>query len=447
MGLQDLSNKLKDLWRFFTVGIWTITDAEVDGVRQTGYNFLKTVSLAIRRFEEDNLQQKAAALTYSTLLSIVPMFAIMLAVAKGFGFNALLESQLMDYFSGQRDIIQQVLVFVDSYMEHVKGGVFVGVGLLILLWSIISLISNIENCFNEIWIVKQGRTLYRKVTDYFSITLLVPLFIICSSGISIFISTALKTLDSFQLVTPVFSFLLKASPFVLTILMFTAVYMFIPNTKVRFKNALYAGIFAGIVFQLFQYMYINGQIWVSKYNAIYGSFAALPLLLLWLQLSWLICLLGAEIAYASQHIQSYEFEIDSKKITRRYADFLVLSVLSIIIHRFEQGDPPITSDALSAKYRIPSRLTLQILNRLIDVQLINEVVNEEKNELAYQPSLDINTITVGGVLSKLDEYGSENFKIDKDNTLYKQWQVTLDLRKDMVTHYNQVLVKDIYQSK
>lgn len=444
MGLKDIPERLSSLWKFITVDIWMITDAEVKGMRQTGYNFLKTVSLAVRRFNEDSLQRKASALTYSTLLSVVPVFAILLAIAKGFGFNNIIENQLFDYFAGQKEVMQQMLTIVDSYMEHAKGGVFVGVGVVLLLWSVISLISTVENCFNDIWMVKKGRTMYRKVTDYFSITLLIPLFIICSSGISIFISTIFTTLSSYHLFTPLLSGLIKAAPFLLTILMFTCVYIFIPNTKVRFKNAFYAAVFAGISFQVFQYMYINGQIWVSKYNAIYGSFAALPLLLLWLQLSWLICLLGAEIAYASQHIQSYEFENATKNITRRYKDFLTLVVLSVIIKRFERGETPLIAAYISSDYKIPSRLTSEILFDLMELGLINEVVDEEKNVIRYQPSVDINSITVGGVLMKIDQAGSEDFKIDKTDTLKSQWDTILRSREDMVLNNKKLLVKDIF---
>ncbi len=443
MALKDIPQQLSDLWKFITVDIWRITDAEVKGMRQTGYNFLKTISLAIRRFEEDNLQRKASALTYSTLLSIVPILAILLSIARGFGFNNIIESQLVNYFPGQKEVLQKMLGFVDSYMVQVKGGVFVGIGIVLLLWTVISLISNIEKSFNEIWMVKKGRSYYRKVTDYFSVMLLVPVFIICSSGLSIFVSTIFTPLSEYHLFTPFLEIIINVAPFLLTIMMFTGIYVFLPNTKVKFKHAFYAGIFAGIAFQIFQYMYISGQIWVSKYGAIYGSFAALPLLLLWLQLSWLICLLGAEIAYASQNIRAYEFEADSQNITRRYKDFLTLSILSFIIKRFETGDQPYTATEISADYKIPTRLTSEILFELTELHFINEVPDEEKNVLRFQPSIDIHKITVGGVLTKIDQSGSEYFKIDKEGLLKNQWNTILQAKADMVMNNQDLLVKDI----
>ena len=443
MNLKDIPGKLSDIWRFITSDIWRITNTEVKGMRQTGYNFLKTLSLAIRRYEEDKLQQQAAALTYSTLLSIVPLLAIMLSIAKGFGFNNIIESQLMDYFPGQREILGKGLLFVDSYLEHVQSGVFVGIGIVLLLWTVISLISNIEDCFNRIWMVKKGRSIYRKVTDYFSIILLMPIFIICSSGISLFVTTILGTLNSYHLFTPLLESLIKVAPFLITILVFTAVYIYIPNTKVHFKNAFYAGAFSGIAFQAFQYIYISGQLWVSKYNAIYGSFAALPLLLLWLQISWLICLLGAEIAYGSQNIQAYEFESDSKNITRRYKDFLTLSVLALIIRRFEKGEKPYTAYKIASEHEIPTRLVSRILSELSELNLICEVTDEERNDIRFQPAIDINKITVGGVLTQIDQSGSENFKINKDEVLKKQWETILQVRSDMVMNNKDLLIKDI----
>jgi membrane protein len=328
-------------------------------------------------------------------------------------------------------------------MTQIKGGIFVGIGIILLLWTVLNLISNIENCFNEIYLVKKSRSYYRKITDYFSFMLLLPIFIVCSSGLSIFVSTVFSTLKEYHLFTPFLGSLIKAAPYILTIFLFTGLYIFLPNTKVKFKNAFYAGIFAGILFQTFQYIYISGQIWVSKYNAIYGSFAALPLLLLWLQTSWFICLLGAELAYAGQNIQDYEFEADSKNISRRYKDFITLSVLSIIVKRFEAGQKPYTAQEISLDYKIPTRLVSEILFDLMELRLIHEVKDEEKSLSCYQPSIDINKITVDKLLQKIDRRGSENFNIDINKTLEKVWETILKTRADMTINSKGVLVKDI----
>jgi membrane protein len=215
-----------------------------------------------------------------------------------------------------------------------------------------------------------------------------------------------------------------------------------PNTKVKFKHAFYAGILAAIGFQVFQYLYINGQIWVSKYNAIYGSFALLPLLLLWMQLSWVICLIGAEIAYAGQNVQNYEYETDSKTISRRYLDFVTLIIVNLIIKRFEKGEKPYTDIEISAHYKIPIRLTKRVLYLLMDIGIINEVKDDDHYS-NYQPAMDINQITLECLFSKIDRYGSENFKIDWQHNFHPEWKVILQSRVDMFLNKKDLLIKDL----
>jgi membrane protein len=266
--------------------------------------------------------------------------------------------------------------------------------------------------------------------------------LVCSSGISILFATTFDTLKEYQVLAPVYEILITIAPFVISILLFTALYMFMPNTKVQFKHAIYAGIFAAIGFQFFQYLYINGQIWVSKYNAIYGSFALLPLLLLWMQLSWVICLIGAEIAYAGQNVQNFEFETDSKNISRRYLDFLTLVVTSLIVKRFEKGEDPYTATEIAHHYKIPIRLTKRILYLLIDLRIINEVKDED-NYPNYQPAIDIQQITVEYLFNKIDKYGSENFKVDSLHKFHPQWEAILQSRFDMYKNNGNLLVKDL----
>ena len=431
-------------WKFITEDLWRISAADmISAKRRRSYNFLKVISLSIRRFQEDHLQSRASALTYSTLLSIVPLLAVLFSIAKGFGFAKIIESQLFDYFPGQKEILVTIFDFIGSYMERAQGGVFVGIGLILLLYTVLNLISSIESAFNKIWQVKKGRSYYRQITDYFSFFLLFPVFLICSSGVSIFMNTIFDTLKEYEELTPVVQSVMNFAPWVLTIFAFTFLYIFMPNTNVHFRHAFYAGIVAGTGFQVFQYLYINGQIWVSKYNAIYGSFAVLPLLLLWLQLSWVICLLGAEIAYASQNVHSYEYEADSKNISRRYKDFLTLLIMTLIVKRFMKGGKGLTAEEISVNYKIPTRLTHTILFYLCELNVINEIKDEEETSY-YQPALDINQITVGFLLSKIDTHGSENFKVDKEIEFQPEWEAILKSRHDMCCTENQsVLLKNL----
>lgn len=279
-----MNKRIAAFWKFLTYDIWRITEDEVTKTTFSVYTIIKTIYVCISRFTQDRIVNKASALTYSTLLAIVPILAILFAIARGFGLDNLLESQIISGFGGPTQATETILLFVDSYLSQAKSGVFIGVGIIMLLWSVLILINNMEVTFNRIWQVKKARTMYRKITDYFSMLLLMPLLLVVSGGLSIFMSTMLKNIEDFTLLAPIVKFLIRLIPFVLTWCMFTALYLFMPNTKVKFKHALISGILAGTAHQAFQFLYISSQVWVSRYNAIYGSFAALPLFLLWLQI-------------------------------------------------------------------------------------------------------------------------------------------------------------------
>ncbi|SEG21453.1 YihY/virulence factor BrkB family protein [Parabacteroides chinchillae] len=431
--------------RFVTYDIWRITENEVSGLKELYINTIKTIILAIRGFLNENLQTKASALTYSTLLSIVPLLAVLLGVAKGFGFQGTVREELIDYFPGHETELNKAFEFVESYLDQAQGGIIIGIGFILLLYTVINLISSIEDTFNDIWQIQKSRPWYRKISDYLALFIILPVLMMTSSGLSLFVSTLQNSfLSKYLFFTPLMEIILNIAPYLITTLTFTALYISLPNTKVRFVNGLIAGFIAGCAFQFFQFIYISGQIWVSKYNAIYGSFAALPLLLLWLQLSWLICLFGAELTYASQNVKKFSFERDSKNISRRYKDFLTLLIASLITKRFVKGEKPYTADEISDAYRIPIRLTTQILYLLTELNIIIEVNYGDDDRVAYyQPAIDVNKISVSYLLTKMDEYGSENFKIDTSCLFSKEWKTLLKTREDMIKANDNILLKDL----
>lgn len=431
--------------RFVTYDIWRITENEVSGLKELYINTIKTIILAVRGFNNENLQTKASALTYSTFLAIVPLLAVLVGVAKGFGFQATVREELLYYFPGHEMELSKAFEYVENYLAQAQGGIFIGIGLALLFYTVINLISSIEDTFNDIWQIKKSRPWYRKISDYLALFLILPVLMTASSGLSIFASTLQNSfLSEYVFLTPIVEFALNVVPYLFTIMAFTGLYLSLPNTKVRFVNGLVAGVIAGCAFQFFQLIYISGQIWVSKYNAIYGSFAALPLLLLWLQLSWLICLFGAELSYASQNVKKFSFERDSKNISRRYKDFLTLLIASLIVKRFAGGEKPYTADELSEAYRIPIRLTTDILYLLTELEIICEVnYGDDERIIYYQPAVDINRITVSYLFTKMDEYGSENFKIDTVDLFRDEWQALLKTREDMIRANDNILLKDL----
>ena len=439
-----MNNRLSQLWKFLTYDIWRITEDEVTKTTFSLYTVIKTVYLCISRFTQDRIVTKASALTYSTLLATVPMLAILFAIARGFGFDHLVEQQVNEAMGGQTEAVSYLLQFVNSYLAEAKNGIFIGVGLIMLLWTVLNLINNMELTFNGIWQVKKGRSMYRKVTDYFSLLLLMPMLVVLSGGLSIFMTTMVKNMEEFTLLAPVGKFLVRLIPFVLTWCMFTGLYVFMPNTKVKLKHALIAGILAGSAYQAFQILYISGQVWVSRYNAIYGSFAALPMLLLWLQVSWTIVLFGATLTYAGQNLRNYSFDKDTRNISRRFRDFVAILIMSLVAKRFERNQPPYSAEAISEECQIPIRLTRQVISQLQDVGLLHEVATDEKSDdIVYQPSVDLAHLNVALLLKRLDTHGSEDFKIDTEHTFQEEWRALLDTREAYYKQAEQVLLKDL----
>lgn len=428
---------------FLTEDIWRVTEDEVSKKRNILYNTIKIITLSIREFVQGRVINKASALTYSTLLAIIPILAILFAIARGFGLDNLLEEQLRTGLEGQAIAAETLLSFIDSYLSQAKNGVFIGVGIIMLFYTVLLLTHNMEQTFNSIWQVKKLRSLYRKMTDYFSMLLLLPLLILLSSGISIFMSTFMKTMEEYTLLAPVIKSLVRLTPYVLTWGMFTALYIFMPNTKVKFKYAILPGILAGSAFQAFQYLYIGSQIWVSRYNAIYGSFAAIPMFLLWTQISWSICLFGAQLCYVAQNLRNFSFSKETENISRRYHDFLCILIMSLICKRFQTEEPPYTAESLSDEHKIPIRLTTTILYELQDLHLIYETPMEnEDEEMGYLPAVDINRLNVGMLLNRLDEAGSEAFKIDR-NRYFASWDTLINARMDYYESTSKVLLKDL----
>ena len=270
--------------------------------------------LTIRFFTEKRVMTQASALSYSTLLAIVPILAVVFAIARGFGYNKYIELWFRESLSTQPQVADIIVGFVNSYLVHTQSGIFLGVGLVFMLYSVLMLISNIEDTFNQIWQLSSTRPIIRSITNYLAICFLFPIIIVVSTGLSIFMETVADTMDGFRIRGPAIRRMLSLAPCVLMSLMFIILYVYMPNTKVRFSSAIVPGILAGIAMQVLQMAYIHSQIWVTGYNAIYGSFAALPLFMLWIQISWTICLFGAQLTFTNENMNRIGFNLESLNV-------------------------------------------------------------------------------------------------------------------------------------
>ena len=253
---------------------------------------------------------QASALTYSTLLAIVPMLAVVFAIARGFGYNKYIEIWFREVLSSQPQVADVIVSFVNSYLVHTKSGIFLGVGLIFMLYTVLMLVNNVEETFNQIWQVNNSRPILRSFANYLAMFFLFPIIIVVSTGLSVFMETMADSMDNLAVLGPFIHKLLQYSPYMLMSLFFIVLYVYMPNTEVRLSCAIIPGILAGIAMQVLQVVYIHSQIWVTGYNAIYGSFAALPLFMLWIQISWTICLFGAQLTYTNQNLNRFGINLE-----------------------------------------------------------------------------------------------------------------------------------------
>ena len=388
---------------FITKDIWSFDLYQKGPLRRAVANTVKVVVIAVRTFIDDKVMTKAAALTYSTLFAIVPILALIFAIARGFGFENIVTSLLKNGIINDNESLNTVMQFIDGYMQYVSSGAFVGIGLLFLLWSVYSLADGIETNLNLIWHVKKARGMGRKITDYFSLILLIPIGIICLCGMSALTSKLLSQMEGFQLLGGFAKFIVKdALPYIIAGLILTGFYMFMPNTKVKFKYAIVPGIIAGCLFQALQNLYFDGQLALSSYNQIYGGFAALPLFLLWLNISWAIILFGCELAYVSQNNDNFNYFKEPDKISRRHKDFYSLMVMTCICKRFNKHLPALDRKQLCDELQIPLRYVISSLDTLTDAGLLETVLQDDEREPAYVPATDTQKLTVVKVLSAIN---------------------------------------------
>lgn len=413
------------LIKFITFGIWQDSVYQQLSLKNAVAYVTRVVYILVNRFNADSISNKAAALTYSTLLSIVPILAILFGIARGFGFDNLLRQQIEQGLLGNNEASKYIFQFVDSYLSQTTGGVFLGVGLIALLWTFISLVNNMESIFNDIWYVKKSRTAYRKLTDYFSILILMPILIIISGGLSIFMSTLVSKIEGYALLAPMMKFGISLIPYVLSWLMFTALYVFMPNTSVKLLYALIAGLIAGSLFQAFQFLYISGQVWVSRYNAIYGSFAALPLFLLWLQVSWTICILGAQLTHIMQNFKRYDNYKEVNNASYEYRNYLAVVLMSMICKQYAEGnDKPYSARQLSNKCHIPIQLTQMVLNELMEAELLIMNAPDKSQEEIYLPASGCVDITLAETIDRLSTkgFGFKDFKVDWQEQFHQHYE-------------------------
>ncbi len=332
-----------------------------------------------------------------------------------------IEDWFRDLLSSQPDAAETIIGFVNSYLVHTKKGIFLGIGLLFMLWTTLMLISNIESAFNDIWNVKHPRSIFRTITDYVSLFFLLPIFLVISSGLSIWVAALQDQLSDVIVLGPIMTIVIELSPYLLLSAGFVCLYVFMPNTKVKFSSALWPGIVAGVCLQIFQMVYINSQIWISNYNAIYGSFAMIPFFLLWLQTSWIICLMGAELTYCKQNSEDFFSTDPSETSGYSFNTRLELSwtIMEHVAERFRNGDNAYTAEEIKeilnadaaskgSSKKISMRFVDNLLSDLQDIHFLAELVHDEKGDTArYLPTEALKNLTKEELYTRLANLGTK----------------------------------------
>lgn len=411
--MPKLKHKIRKLRKFFNYDMWQKKLYGRGFWRDFPLRVLRVFYIAVEGFRRDECVRNAMALTFFSLLSIVPVLALAFGIAKGFGLENNMEVFLRQSLEGQEDIFQKSLNFTRSLLNNTKGGLIAGIGLVVLLYTVMRLLNHIEFSFNAIWKISSQRSLLRKFTDYLSLMLIAPVLAILSVSLTVFISSQIRHFgeasDFTEYITPFFLFVIKLTPYLILWLLLTLIYVVMPNQSVSIKKAFVSAVIAGTVFQLLQWGYINFQIGVSRYNAIYGSFAALPLFLIWLQLSWNVILFGGELSYALQNEQKYEFRLGLYRLSPKLRQELALLVTHYVIKKFEHGAPTNTAKKIADELQLPFHLTEEMLKFLQKSRILFEV--KEEKQTHFVPAIDIEKLTVHYVLERINKQGRKNLPL------------------------------------
>lgn len=399
---------IKKLYTFFTETIIRRPEEEwSNGTVRMCVRLYKLIYYMVRGLLSHGTLVRSAALTYYTVMSLVPVIAVVFAVVKGFGLADGLVGSLYGLFPQSPEIIDYLVAFAENALSRTRGGVVAAVALVMLFWAIIQVFSSIENAFNNIWEVKTTRSIARQWSDYLAILLIIPILWAVGSAMGRYMDELLGVDGSWY-----FTLLSKLVAMLFIWVMFTLFYLIIPNAKVRLRSALTAGIAAGTVFLLFQWGYVYAQKAMTSYNAIYGSFAALPLFLIWIQISWEILLIGGELSFTYQNIARFGEEHEWQQISYDQRRKVLLATQLLVVRHFLQRGGAMTREEILREMDLPTRVVNDALFQLTAANQLIEV-QSGKNEVAisYTPAYDIAQMTLYGVLQAVEQHGEHELEL------------------------------------
>ena len=432
--------KLRQLFTYFTD---TIFRQDVSEWRNPVVRWLvqqyRLLFYTARGLVEHGTLVRSAALTFYTLMSLVPILAVVFAVVKGFGLTDGLVENLYGIFPRHPETIDYIVGFAENALARTQGGVVAAVGLVMLFWAVIRVFGSIESAFNNIWEVKVARSIARQWTDYIAVVMIVPVLWILANAVGNYIEQVLGLYDKWYFTT-----LSRLASMVVIWTMFTLLYLIIPNARVRFQSALMAGIVAGTIFLLFQWGYVYVQRWMTSYNAVYGSFAALPLFLIWMQTSWEILLFGGELSFAYQNISRFAEERESLRISYDQRRKVLLAVMILVARNFRDHGGTLSTDTIRERLGLPTRIVNDVLFQLVQAgQLIAVRSGDGERDVAFTPAHDLASTTVYGILEAVERTGQATLDLGQTPELARMNQEVESLKEEVRHSSNNARLSDL----
>ncbi len=389
---------------FLEHGLWEIDPADKRWWRKLIWHQGQLWSIVLRDFFADRCMLRASALTFTTLLSIVPLLALMFSVLKGFGVQNTLEPLLLRHLAvGSADVVSLIIQYINN-TNVARLGTF---GLLFLVITVLTLLSNIEKSFNKVWGVEETRPLLRRFTDYFSVVTIGPIFLVVAVSMTSTLKsqTIVQSLLDRAYIGEFILLLLQILPFMVMWLVFAGLYLFMPNIKVSPRAALIGGICGGTIWQLSQWFYLTFQVGVAKYNAIYGTMAALPIFMVWIYLSWAIVLFGLEVTYTTQNLHSIRQNVRGAALNFQSRELIALTVMLHLAGRFSRGREAPGMEEIAVKLAIPPRFLREVIDELRRLGYVSEVAKGHA-ESGFQPARALDRMTVHEIVQGVSAHGA-----------------------------------------
>ncbi len=385
--------------------LWEQNPADLSFFQRISLRQVQTAALVLRDFGTNQCFLRAAALTYYTMLSLVPLLALTFALLKAFGVQNLLQPMIIEKLNvGDGQVADVILGYINNTQVTQLGAV----GLAFLIIAVVSLLTNVEQSFNHVWGVKSVRPILRRFADYLSVIFVGPLLIISAISMTSTLTShsLVQKLLEMQMVGNVILLLFKVTPFIFMWLAFTGLYVFMSNIKVEWRAAFVGGVVGGTLWQIAQVGYIHFQVGVGRYNAIYGTMAALPIFMIWLYLSWVIVLFGLGICYAKQNLRTSGRDLRGSEVSRNSFEQIALALLVTLADRFAKGEPPVSHEQLAKYLFIPPRLCRGIINLLLKVGFVTEI-STLTGHRQYQLGRSAEDLGVAEIIRKMGDSGKE----------------------------------------